>query len=102
MRLPTLRKGSKGPYVFTLKRILSGLGYYRGPIDENFDERTEKAVISFQRDMGIAVDGIVGRETWTTLFAQEEVLKKKRLEKYLLAGALAALGGMLLWRSLKI
>lgn len=43
--------------------ILQSLGYDPGPIDGIFGPRTKNAVMRFQRDNGLKVDGIVGPET---------------------------------------
>lgn len=98
----TLRKGSKGPSVLVLERALKEIGYFKGAPDETFDEETEKAVLSFQRDAGITVDGIVGRETWGALLSCQAKVQKAKKGKYILIGGLIALGSLLLWRILKI
>ena len=42
---------------------LKDLGYYTGNIDGIYGPLTRSAVINFQRDYGLSVDGIVGPET---------------------------------------
>ena len=64
---PTLRIGSRGASVQHLQQLLRNEGYDPGPIDGIFGARTQSAVMSFQRDTHIAVDGIVGVQTWTAL-----------------------------------
>lgn len=64
---PTLRKGSKGPYVKELQTILNyGYGAHL-VVDGIFGSLTEIAVISFQKMKGLVADGIVGPKTWAEL-----------------------------------
>ncbi len=63
-----LRKGMQNGDVRRLQERLRELGYDPGPSDGLFGPRTEGAVLSFQADKGLAVDGVVGQETWGTLF----------------------------------
>lgn len=56
-----------GESVTTLQQQLVQLGYYNGPVSGTFDEQTKMAVMSFQREHGLAVDGIVGNETAAAL-----------------------------------
>ncbi|MGB9680245.1 MAG: peptidoglycan-binding domain-containing protein [Thermoanaerobacteraceae bacterium] len=58
-----LYEGTVGPDVLELQMILQSLGYDPGPIDGIFGPLTKNAVMRFQRDNGIRVDGIVGPET---------------------------------------
>ncbi|NMA04165.1 MAG: LysM peptidoglycan-binding domain-containing protein [Clostridiales bacterium] len=64
---PTLRIGSRGASVTRLQQLLRNEGYDPGPIDGIFGSRTQTAVMAFQRDSHIPVDGIVGVQTWTAL-----------------------------------
>lgn len=72
IELSVLRKGSKGSEVFTVQSVLKAEGY-KGEngkvlaLDKSFGGNTEYAVKSFQRDNGLAVDGIVGAKTWDKL-----------------------------------
>ncbi|WP_309244897.1 peptidoglycan-binding domain-containing protein [Bacillus sp. WMMC1349] len=43
-------------------------GYDVNGLDSIFGHGLEKAVRAFQKVNGLAVDGIVGRATWTRLF----------------------------------
>lgn len=65
-----LLKNSQGQLVKTLQQKLSELGYNVGPIDGVFGPRTETAVIKFQTDRGIDIDGVVGDQTWNVLFRE--------------------------------
>ncbi|GLC30966.1 peptidoglycan-binding protein [Clostridium omnivorum] len=64
-----LRKGSSDPLVKKLQQGLINLGYDLGSYgaDGAFGNKTEQAVISFQRDHGLLVDGVVGSQTWGAL-----------------------------------
>jgi peptidoglycan hydrolase-like protein with peptidoglycan-binding domain len=65
---PTLRRGSTGPDVRRLQRILvmiKVLDYTQ--IDGIFGPKTEAAVRSFQQGEGLTVDGVVGPATWGAL-----------------------------------
>ena len=61
-----LRMGSKGYRVRALQERLNELGYRTG-VDGDFGPATRRAVIQFQADNGIAVDGVVGKQTETAL-----------------------------------
>lgn len=67
--LPLLRKGSSGETVRALQILLIGNGISCGKYgaDGEFGSDTENAVMAFQEDMGLEVDGIVGPETWAAL-----------------------------------
>lgn len=56
--LPTIRRGSSGPAVQMLQRLL-GVS-----VDGVFGAGTERALKAAQEKAGITVDGICGSETW--------------------------------------
>jgi peptidoglycan hydrolase-like protein with peptidoglycan-binding domain len=62
-----LRKGSRGADVQRVQELLAKAGYSPGPADGIFGSRTELAVLSFQEDHGLRVDGLVGANTRKTL-----------------------------------
>jgi len=64
----TLRKGSSGAAVRELQQALNlrGAGLV---VDGDFGSKTEAAVKNFQSTWGLTVDGIVGPQTKTKLFA---------------------------------
>lgn len=64
---PTLKLGAKGEAVKTLQQTLNSKGYWCGTVDGIFGNKTYNAVIKFQKDAGIKVDGIVGPQTWSAL-----------------------------------
>lgn len=61
--------GCSGDAVLELQKRLQAAGYYDGVLSGDFDVDTEAAVIRFQRDQGIKVDGIVGPTTQGRLMA---------------------------------
>lgn len=74
-----LKKGSKGEAVKKLQQDLIKLGYgkYLEPYgaDGDFGGLTEKAVMQFQKDHNLKVDGIVGPETFGKI---EALLNEKK------------------------
>lgn len=67
--LTTLGKGDEGEQVKTLQRLLGSLGYGLGGYgaDGIFGDATDRAVRAFQNDRHLAVDGLVGEDTWSHL-----------------------------------
>ena len=66
---PTIRKGDTGTAVKVLQLALVAYEYNIGKYgaDGEFGSDTESAVKRFQKNSGIEVDGIVGRDTWSKL-----------------------------------
>lgn len=63
-----LKKGSRGDDVVTVQARLITLGYLSDDADGIFGKLTHAAVVAFQYDQGIKVDGIVGPVTYDHLF----------------------------------
>lgn len=59
--------GSRGDEVTAIQRALSERGYYYAGIDGIYGKSTENAVINFQKDNGLRIDGIAGNETLAAL-----------------------------------
>lgn len=55
--------GSRGAEVVQLQETLNAKGFWSGPADGIFGSQTYQGVISFQKDAGLAVDGIAGPAT---------------------------------------
>jgi len=55
--------GSRGDAVVQLQQTLNNNDYWCGTADGIFGPKTYNAVIKFQKDVGITVDGIVGPQT---------------------------------------
>jgi peptidoglycan hydrolase-like protein with peptidoglycan-binding domain len=60
--------GDHGPGVTEIQKALIAHGF-KVTVDGKFGPQTEKAVIAFQKSVGIKQDGIVGPATWKRLQA---------------------------------
>lgn len=67
LRLPMIRRGSKGNAVKFLQSGLDQRNFDAGGVDGDFGPKTEAMVISFQDYAGCEKDGVVGPETWGKL-----------------------------------
>lgn len=67
--LPKLRKGDKSGYVRSMQTLLIAQKYSCGGYgaDGEFGPATLAAVNNFQRNRGLAVDGVCGANTWAVL-----------------------------------
>lgn len=66
-------QGAKWGYVTCIQDLLNKFysctgnsAYYVGSVDGDFGEKTHSAVLTFQANMGLTCDGIVGPGTWGT------------------------------------
>ncbi|MBN1948047.1 MAG: peptidoglycan-binding protein [Bradymonadales bacterium] len=73
------QKGSTGEEVINIQKGLEFLGYNVGKIDGIFGEMTKTAVMKFQTDHKLAVDGIYGPKTGEKL--REVFLAKVEAQK---------------------
>lgn len=64
---PVLQIGSKNAFVYELQDRLARLGYAVGNRDGVYGVEVRRAVLAFQADQEIEVDGVVGGETWGKL-----------------------------------
>jgi N-acetylmuramoyl-L-alanine amidase len=64
---PVLKLGSKSWATQELQYRLHTLGYFNVKMTKSFGKVTRKAVQRFQRDHGLAGDGIAGPRTWSKL-----------------------------------
>ena len=69
VKVPVLRRGDKGPEVKAFQRHLIGYGYSCGSsgADGSFGPATESALKKYQKDHGLAVDGIRGPATFKSM-----------------------------------
>ena len=68
-----------------VQQRLKELGYYNGAVDGIFGSKTVQAVKNFQRDYGLTVDGIVGKNTLAKLGLSGTSGKYSSNDIYLLA-----------------
>lgn len=66
---PTVRRGSTGAAVADVQEALNASGVPSTPVavDGTVDEDTEGAIVAFQDDAGLTVDGKAGTATWAAL-----------------------------------
>lgn len=64
----------EGIDVRNVQEQLKELGYYQGEITSIYDKETAEAVSSFQADMGLLSDGVVGPNTWNAIGLSRESL----------------------------
>jgi N-acetylmuramoyl-L-alanine amidase len=57
----------RGDDVATLQRQLGTLGFDAGRVDGIFGERTQRALLDFQRNVGLTSDAVCGPATWASL-----------------------------------
>jgi peptidoglycan hydrolase-like protein with peptidoglycan-binding domain len=63
---PIVRQGANGHPVRTLQDLLRARGH-AVTVDGDFGSQTEAAVRAFQGERSLAVDGVVGLDTWSAL-----------------------------------
>ena len=68
-----LSTGSQGLLVTMLEQRLAALKYQVGAVDGYFDERTESALIAFQKAEGLRRTGECGSEVWFHIGAAQVV-----------------------------
>lgn len=59
--------GSTGSEVTAIQTELKAQGYYNGKVDGIYGSGTKNAVEKYQKDNGLAVDGIAGNQTLASL-----------------------------------
>ena len=68
--LPKIAYGDESAAARAAMVLLLDLGYYDGYLSDDdmlFGPKADAAARAFQRDRGLAVDGVVGEETWPAL-----------------------------------
>ena len=68
--------GSSGDEVTLIQTALRQRGYYNGSIDGVYGSATRSAVMRFQADNGLAVDGVCGTKTLAALGISSGTLRK--------------------------
>ena len=84
----TMQFTHKGEDVLELQKTLKQMGYYNYNLDGIYGKITEKAVIKFQIDHAIRIDGIAGPETQRTLNNSSAISKKETSSKNYTSGDL--------------
>lgn len=72
-KILNLKFGMKGDDVRDVQELLRDLGYYTAIIDGVFGRITRRAVIKFQQDQSLKVDGIVGKITLKALQVADDL-----------------------------
>ena len=67
---PITKQGSKGIYVLIAQDALNTLGQKTGGLDGIFGNRTQEAVMIFQKNNSLSQDGIIGPITWNSILNQ--------------------------------
>jgi hypothetical protein len=75
--LPLLKLGTPSnnnsiPYIKVLQNILDSQGYNLD-INGKFDEKTKQAVVDYQSSDGLNRDGVVGKDTWSSLLKLNDI-----------------------------
>ena len=81
MSNPTLKKGSKGDSVRYLQTLLNIKGFNLS-CDGIFGNSTESAIRTWQKNIGLKVDGIAGAITWDSLLPPSSDSNKNPLEQF--------------------
>ena len=69
--LPIIRQGDNGFPVIAVQTLLGKHNFNVNYIDGDFGPDTLAKVKAFQKAKGLTADGIVGRDTWTTLLTNK-------------------------------
>ena len=104
----SIRKGTSGEDVLFCKQMLLKLGYYADHITivtkKTFGADTLEAVKRFQAQAGLTADGVIGSQTWATLFGDtatvaEPVVKARSSDKAnaICTLALMRIGDLYVW-----
>ena len=64
---PVLKVGSTGLPVRRAQKRMSSVGYDVGGVDGRYGTATKGAVKKLQEQRGLAVDGVVGPQTWSII-----------------------------------
>ncbi len=65
----TLRSGDTGDDVKSLQTQLKALGYYTGTVDGKYGSGTVSAVVAFQKNNNLTMDGVAGSGTYKVLYS---------------------------------
>jgi peptidoglycan hydrolase-like protein with peptidoglycan-binding domain len=68
-RSPVIRKGANGWITWTIQCMLYCKGYDPGYLDGVYGSKMGSMLIAYQRDHGLVADGVVGYNTYMSLFS---------------------------------
>ncbi|MEI6704758.1 MAG: peptidoglycan-binding domain-containing protein [Deltaproteobacteria bacterium] len=71
--------GDSGPAVIRIQKKLKELSLYGKTIDGEFGQFTWEAVVEYQKAKDLDVDGVVGPQTWGSLFDGEPITPREDL-----------------------
>ncbi len=63
-------------YTREAQQLLTDLGYDPGPVDGQYGPQTADAVKTFQRDVGITQDGLIGQDLLILLRVAKAAIDK--------------------------
>lgn len=70
----TVKEGARGNLTWLIQQRLLNRGYTslkdNGGADGTFGEGTEQAIMNLQKNKGLVIDGIVGKDTWKALYSK--------------------------------
>ena len=84
------KRGSYGSVISQIQTKLSSWGYYSGDVDGIYGSRTEAAVKAFQKNSGLAADGIAGAKTLAALGIKDTSATGQSVDIDLLARLISA------------
>ena len=73
---PTLRRGDTGTCVTVAQGLLTNVGTFHNTFTRNFGPITEAATRQAQQNAHLAVDGVIGQDTWNMLVKSSPATKK--------------------------
>ena len=76
-----IRKGHQGFDVIWLSKKLKELGFYDSKATKVFDSKLKNAVVQFQKENQLRIDGVVGKETKIILYNKLGIYKTPQLVK---------------------
>ncbi|HJP19562.1 MAG TPA: AAA family ATPase [Nitrospinota bacterium] len=76
-----MKKGHQGFEVIWLSKKLKELGFYDSKTTKVFDSKLKNAVMRFQKENKLKVDGVVGKETKIILYNKLGIYKTPQLKK---------------------
>lgn len=68
----SLKSKENTDLITEIQTVLKDKGFYKGAIDGIFGSMTENAIKNFQKNEGLAVDGIVGNKTLEVLYGGKQ------------------------------